>query len=120
MHHEAPQAISRLTLRAIGLANTRSSINGHIKDYEGAIKTDSEQHMASLLLSAKAAAQPSLVQALTPLIGAIGIDRMRQANYMVDRGENRKTVAQAADWLNANRLHKHDGQRSKVTERSRL
>lgn len=54
VHHEAPQAISRLTLRAIGLANTRSSINGHIKVYEGAIKTDSEQHMASLLLSAKA------------------------------------------------------------------
>lgn len=54
VHHEAPQAISRLTLRAIGLANTRSSINGHIKVYEGATKTDSEQHMASLLLSAKA------------------------------------------------------------------
>lgn len=54
VHHEAPQAISRLTLRAIGLANTRSSVNGHIKVYEGATKTDSEQHMASLLLSPKA------------------------------------------------------------------
>jgi Fe-S cluster assembly protein SufD len=54
VHHEAPHAISRLRLRAIGLAGTRSSINGRIKVYEGAIKTDSEQHMASLLLSPKA------------------------------------------------------------------
>ena len=54
VHHQAPHAVSRLQLRAIGLAGTRSSINGRIKVYEGAIKTDSEQHMASLLLSPKA------------------------------------------------------------------
>jgi Fe-S cluster assembly protein SufD len=54
VHHEAPQATSRLQLRAIGLAGTRSSLNGRIKVYPGAVKTDSEQHMASLLLSPKA------------------------------------------------------------------
>lgn len=54
VHHQAPHAVSRLALRAIGLAGTRSSLNGYIKVYEGAVKTDSEQHMASLLLSPKA------------------------------------------------------------------
>lgn len=54
VHHHAPGARSRLHLRAIGLAGTRSSLNGRIKVYEGARKTDSEQHMASLLLSPKA------------------------------------------------------------------
>jgi Fe-S cluster assembly protein SufD len=54
VHHEAPHAVSRLALRAIGLAGTRCSLNGYVKVYEGAVKTDSEQHMASLLLSPKA------------------------------------------------------------------
>lgn len=54
IHHAAPRASSRLSLRAIGLGPTRSSLNGHIKVAEGAVKTDSEQHMASLLLSPKA------------------------------------------------------------------
>jgi osmoprotectant transport system permease protein len=40
-----------------------------------------------------------LRRALTPLVGAIPIDVMRQANYMVDRPTDRASPAQAARWL---------------------
>lgn len=54
VHHHAPRCTSRLSLRAIGVDRSRSSFNGRVIVHEGAVKTDSEQHMASLLLSAKA------------------------------------------------------------------
>lgn len=54
---------------------------------------------ALLLLTGRAAADPRLVAALRPLIGAIPIERMRGANWMVDRDENKRTPAQAARWL---------------------
>ena len=37
--------------------------------------------------------------ALRPLIGAIPVERMRQANLMVDRDEDKRTPAEAARWL---------------------
>ena len=40
----------------------------------------------------------------TPLVGAIPIDVMRQANYMVDRDTDRKSPTQAARWLE-NEIH---------------
>ncbi|HWJ68426.1 MAG TPA: ABC transporter permease/substrate-binding protein [Sphingobium sp.] len=54
---------------------------------------------ALLLLNGGAADDPRLVAALQPLIGAISIERMRGANWMVDRDENKRTPAQAAQWL---------------------
>lgn len=54
---------------------------------------------AVLLLSSRAAADPKLVQTLQPLIGAIKLDRMREANLMVDRDSDKRTPAQAARWL---------------------
>lgn len=54
LHHHAPHGHSRAWLRAIGLDRTRTSFNGRVVVHEGAVKTDSEQHMASLLLSTKA------------------------------------------------------------------
>ena len=54
VHHHAPHCLSRMSLRAIGVDRTRSSFNGRVIVHEGAVKTDSEQHMASMLLSAKA------------------------------------------------------------------
>jgi osmoprotectant transport system permease protein len=54
---------------------------------------------ALILLSPRAARDRRLVEALRPLIGAIGVDRMRQANLLVDRDTDKKTPAEAARWL---------------------
>ncbi len=54
---------------------------------------------AVLLLSARAAADPRLVAALRPLVGAVSIERMRGANLMVDRDTDKRTPGQAARWL---------------------
>jgi len=54
---------------------------------------------AVILLSRRAAADPALVAALRPLVGAIPIERMRQANLMVDRDTDKRTPAEAAQWL---------------------
>jgi len=39
------------------------------------------------------------IEALRPLIGAIGVERMRRANLMVDRDSDKRTPAEAALWL---------------------
>jgi osmoprotectant transport system permease protein len=52
---------------------------------------------AVLLLGPRHAA--ALRPALKPLIGAISLDRMQQANLMVARPADKKTPAQAAQWL---------------------
>jgi osmoprotectant transport system permease protein len=54
---------------------------------------------ALILLSPRAARDRALVDALRPLVGAIGVERMRQANLMVDRDADKKTPAEAARWL---------------------
>ncbi|OJY71184.1 MAG: ABC transporter permease [Sphingobium sp. 66-54] len=56
---------------------------------------------ALLLLTRTAAADPRLVAALRPLVGAIPIERMREANWTVDRDGDKRTPAQAARWLAA-------------------
>lgn len=52
--HGAPHGTSRAHLRAVAADQTRATLSGRIVVSEGARKTDSEQHMASLLLSPKA------------------------------------------------------------------
>ena len=54
---------------------------------------------AVLLLSPRRAADPGLRSTLAPLIGAIPIGLMRQANFQVDRPADKLTPAQAARWL---------------------
>jgi osmoprotectant transport system permease protein len=54
---------------------------------------------AVLLLSRRAAESQAVIRALEPLIEAIPVDLMRQANYQVDRNRNKRTVSQAARWL---------------------
>ncbi|WP_299308422.1 ABC transporter permease/substrate-binding protein [uncultured Croceicoccus sp.] len=56
---------------------------------------------AVILLSQRAAQDPELVRALRPLIGAISIARMREANLAVDREENAIDPAAAAAALDA-------------------
>ncbi|MCZ6745583.1 MAG: ABC transporter permease/substrate-binding protein, partial [Acidobacteria bacterium] len=54
---------------------------------------------ALLLLSPRAGASPELIAALSPLLDAINVDLMRQANNMVDRDDDPRTVSEAAAWL---------------------
>ena len=42
---------------------------------------------------------PHVIEALRPMIGAIDVATMRQANLMVDREEDKRTVPEAAAWL---------------------
>jgi osmoprotectant transport system permease protein len=52
-----------------------------------------------LLVSPKRARDAEFLAALKPLLGSIPIDRMRQANLMVDRDENKQSPEAAARWL---------------------
>lgn len=54
---------------------------------------------AVILLSPRCSRDPALRRALTPLIDAIPIQLMREANYQVDRPADKQTPAQAAVWL---------------------
>jgi osmoprotectant transport system permease protein len=51
---------------------------------------------AVILVSPKRAGDRRLLEALTPLVGAISVEAMRAANYSVDRDTGKVTPAQAA------------------------
>jgi osmoprotectant transport system substrate-binding protein/osmoprotectant transport system permease protein len=80
-----------------------ASSDGRIRAYDLVVLEDPKQvippYDAIVLLAPARAADPVLRRALGPLVGAIPIDVMRQANYMVDRDTNRIAPAQAARWL---------------------
>ncbi|WP_141735082.1 ABC transporter permease/substrate-binding protein [Oligoflexus tunisiensis] len=79
------------------------SSDGRIAAMNLTVLKDNRQAMppydALILLSADAAARDDVVAALNPLLGAIPVELMRQANYMVDRDQDKKSVRQAAEWL---------------------
>lgn len=54
---------------------------------------------AVVLLAPARAADPKLRRALQPLIGAVPIEAMREANLQMDRDEDKATPAAAAQWL---------------------
>ena len=54
---------------------------------------------ALVLLSPRRANDARFAGALAPLIGAISVERMRQANLLVDRDADKRTPAEAARWL---------------------
>jgi osmoprotectant transport system permease protein len=64
-----------------------------LRDPEGALPP----YDAVLLLSPEAAKRPDLVAALCPLVGAVSLDAMRQANLRVDR--EKWTARRAAEEL---------------------
>jgi osmoprotectant transport system permease protein len=80
-----------------------ASSDGRIRAYDLIVLEDPLQvippYDAILLLSPARASDPVLHRALAPLVGAIPIDVMRQANYMVDRDSDRIAPEQAARWL---------------------
>ena len=67
-----------------------------LEDPKGAVPS----YEAIMLLAPKRAGDEKIVAALNPLIGAITVEVMREANYMVDRTDDKKTARQAASWLN--------------------
>ena len=79
------------------------SSDGRIAAYDLAVLEDPKQvilpYDAIVLLSPRRANDATLRRALTPLIGAVPIGLMREANQMVDRDENKVSPAQAAQWL---------------------
>ena len=54
---------------------------------------------AVLLVSPEKAKDKALMTALAPLAGAIPVDRMREANYRVDRDTDKQSPEAAARWL---------------------
>ena len=54
---------------------------------------------AVILISPRRAHDRRLSRALAPLIGRIAVERMRQANLMVDRDKDKASPEQAARWL---------------------
>jgi len=66
-----------------------------LSDPEGAIPS----YDAVLLLAPGRSDDRRLVGALSPLIGTIAVERMRQASLMVDRDVDKRSPAQAARWL---------------------
>jgi osmoprotectant transport system permease protein len=56
---------------------------------------------AVIVISPRRRNDEALRAALAPLIGAIPVERMRQANYMVDRDTDKTTVREAAQFLAA-------------------
>ncbi|MBI1949209.1 MAG: ABC transporter permease/substrate-binding protein [Deltaproteobacteria bacterium] len=54
---------------------------------------------AIVLLGPRAANDRRVVGALAPLVGTIRVERMRAANLMVDRDDDKRTPRQAAGWL---------------------
>ena len=79
------------------------SSDGLIAAQDLLVLTDPKQAIPSydavLLLSPARAADPVLRRALEPLIGAITVERMREANLMVNRDQDKALPAQAARFL---------------------
>ena len=54
---------------------------------------------AILLISPSRAEEADLLATIEPIIGSIDVDAMREANYAVDRDDNKMTPDQAARML---------------------
>jgi osmoprotectant transport system permease protein len=54
---------------------------------------------AVILISPKRAEDIAIRRALTPLIGSISVEHMREANFMVDRPQNKASPKEAAHFL---------------------
>ncbi|MEX1098704.1 MAG: glycine betaine ABC transporter substrate-binding protein [Planctomycetales bacterium] len=79
------------------------SSDGRIAAYDLKVLDDPRQAIPSydaiLLLSPRAAERGDVARALRPLIAAIDVETMREANLMVDREEDPQPISAAARWL---------------------
>ena len=74
---------------------------------------------AIVLLAAKRAADPVLRRALAPLVDAISVALMREANYRVDRDADKTTPAAAAEWLDCSNFRACSGEDTRCGTRPR-
>ena len=79
------------------------SSDGRIKAFDLVILEDPKNAIppydAILLLSPNASDLDAVVEQLRPLVRRIDVDTMREANYLVDRDKEKKTIGEAARWL---------------------
>jgi len=75
----------------------RIAANGFVilEDPKGAVPS----YETMLLLAPGRGEDKKFIAAVEPLIGAIMVENMREANYMVDREQDKKSPKQAARWL---------------------
>jgi osmoprotectant transport system permease protein len=83
------------------------SSDGRIAAYDLVVLDDPKQALppydAVLLLAPELADDPAVIAALLPLVGSIAVEDMREANWMVDRAEQKRSLDEAAAWLDARR-----------------
>jgi osmoprotectant transport system permease protein len=86
-------------------AITAFSSDGRIAEYNLRLLSDPKgafpPYDTVVLISAKHAHDEKLLTALKPLVGAIDLKTMQQANLMVDREKDKRTPEETADWLAA-------------------
>ncbi len=79
------------------------SSDGRIAQYDLKILKDNREALppydAVVLVSPRRAHDTKFLDALKPLVGAIDLKTMQQANLMVDRQTDKKTPEQAAQWI---------------------
>jgi osmoprotectant transport system permease protein len=79
------------------------SSDGRVATYDLLVLSDPKQAIppydAVLLVPSSRAHDARLIETLRPLVDAIDIENMRQANLQVDRSENKQSPAAAAAWL---------------------
>ncbi len=75
----------------------RIAANGFVvlEDTKGAVPS----YEAMILIAPNRRNEKPFVEAIKPLIGAITVENMREANYRVDRDADKQTPEQAAKWL---------------------
>ena len=75
----------------------RIAANGLVvlEDGKGAVPS----YEALLVVSPQRSQDGKFLAAIKPLVGAITVENMREANYMVDREDEKKSPGQAAAWL---------------------
>jgi osmoprotectant transport system permease protein len=90
-------------------AITAFSSDGRIAQYDLKLLPDPKSALppydAVVLISAKHAHDRKMIAALKPLIGAIDLKTMQQANLMVDRQTDKRTPEQTAQWLSSKLKH---------------
>ncbi|GAA0478749.1 glycine betaine ABC transporter substrate-binding protein [Parasphingorhabdus litoris] len=76
----------------------RIAANGFVvlDDTKGAVPS----YEAMILVAPGRSGDDRFMNAIKPLVGAITVENMREANYKVDRETDKKSPTQAAQWLN--------------------
>jgi len=77
--------------------------DGRIEQYDLVLLGDPKNAVppydAIILLSPATAADSKVVEALKPLVESIDLETMQYANYLVDRQKDKKSINEAAEWL---------------------